>query len=570
MTERDEARNDGVDGSGFIPIRYEEWRARVEEELRGAPFERLVSTLPGGIEIQPLYHRRPWGEGDDPRGLPGAAPFVRGARPAGEAGAWLRSARIDAPDPEAAKAAVAAELRGGCDALWLELDVFARPDAGIGTAESIGRPGDDPGALAAGGGSSSGAAGRGDSGAGADGERAESGIRIRSPQALAALLREVDLERIALFLAAGLGSHDAAVLVFDLLRSRGADRGRVRLFLGIDPIGELAADGALTEPLEDCESWMAVIAARCAATLARSRAVAVSALPWHEAGATIPQELGWALATLVRYLRRMEAAGLQLDTAARQIELRLAVDRDLFLGIAKLRAMRRLWTKLLGACGLDEPPPPFVHAVSSELALTRRDPFTNMLRVTTEAFAAVAGGADAITAASYDRLLPSAEQPAGWGLGRRVARNTHHVLAEEAHLGKVADPAGGSYYLETLTEELARRAWDELRRIEAAGGIAEHLRSGRLRAAAEAAWRERREALIAGAEPVLGVSVYPPPGAPAAGPPGAAERARRPPRTAGIVAGETVGALPRHRLAEPFEDEGVAPPAGLVEVEAPA
>ena len=575
MTERDEARNGGAHGDArgerFAPVGYEEWRARVEEELRGAPFERLVSTLPGRIDVQPLYHERPWGEGDDPRGLPGTAPFVRGGRPAGEAGAWLRCARIDAPDPEAAKTALAADLRGGCDALWLELDVFPRPDAGIGTAaDLVGRLGDEPGAAGSGGGAGADGGARGLSSPGSPGDRSGGGIPISSPKALAALLREVDLERVALFLDAGVGSMDAAALAFDLLGMRRADRGRVALFLGVDPIGALAADGASTEPLEDFDPWMAALAVRCAATLPRSRAIGVSALPWHEAGATPAQELGWAVATLVRYLRRMEEAGLGAEAAAGQVELRVAVGRDLFLGIAKLRSLRLLWAKLLGVCGVVNSPPPFIHAVSSDRALARRDPFTNMLRVTTEVFAAVAGGADAITAAPYDRLLPSAGEPAGSRLGRRTARNTQHVLAEEAHLGRVADPAGGSYYLETLTEELARAAWDELRRVEASGGIAEHLRSGRLREEAEAAWQEQRRALVAGAEPVLGVSLYPPPADERAE---EADGGRRPQvsrRAEGVLAGEFVGPLPRHRLAEPFEDDGVAPPAAAGAAEKPA
>jgi methylmalonyl-CoA mutase len=218
---------------------------------------------------------------------------------------------------------------------------------------------------------------------------------------------------------------------------------------------------------------------------------------------------------------------------------------------------------------VEKPPPPFVHAVSSDLALARRDPFTNMLRVTTEVFAAVAGGADAITAAPYDRLLPSADEPAGSRLGRRIARNTQHVLAEEAHLGKVADPAGGSFYVEALTEALARAAWNELHRVEAAGGIAEHLRSGRLRGEAEAAWQERRRALVAGAEPVLGVGIYPPPEREGAEEADGGGRPRASRRAEGMLAGELLGPLPRHRLAEPFEDEGVAPPGGTGAAEAP-
>ncbi len=539
----------GSDPMSFEPVSFDRWCQRVEKELRGAPFGSLASTLPGGIRVAPLYHERPWGGGEDPRGLPGGAPFVRGSRAAGEAGGWRRCARIDAPDVEAAKAALAADLRGGCDAVWLELDVlgglFADPATIAAMMEHRRRRGvaspveaPEPPAPPAG---------------------PPSGIPAGSPAELAALLEGVDLERVAVFLDAGPGSLLAAAFAFPALEIRGADRSRVRLFLGLDPIGDLARDGMLPEPLEKVEAMAAGLAARCAAAMPRARAVTVSALPWHDAGATPAQELGWTLATVARYLRRLEEAGLAPEAAAAQIVVRIAPGRDLFLGIAKLRALRLCWSKLLAACGVAEPPAPFVHAVSSDLALARRDPWTNLLRVTGEVFAAIAGGADAITAAPYDRLLRTAAEPAGSRLGRRTARNLQHVLAEEAHLGKVADPAGGSYYVEALTEKLARRAWDELRRVEAAGGIAEHLRSGRLQAAAEAAWRERRAALVEGREPVLGVSVFPPPG----GPESAGEAAHLPPRprAEGLLAGEWISPLPRHRLAEPFEDEGVPPPA---------
>lgn len=513
-------------GGSFPAVSQQAWRERVEKELRGTPYESLVSTLPGGIEVQPLYTGRSRGDGADPRGLPGVAPFVRGSRAAGEAGGWLRCARVGAPDLEAAKAALAAELRGGCDALWLELDVLAALGDGTGEGGAA-----EPG-----------------------------GVPVGSAEQLGALLADVDLDRVALLLDAGVGSLPAAGFLLHTLRHRGADTKRLRSFFGIDPIAALAAGGALYSPLEDSELSMAAIAACCVAELPRSRAVTASAQPWHEAGATAAQELGWALATVARYLRRLEESGLEIEEAAGQIALRVSVGRDLFVGIAKLRALRWLWSKLLAVCGVRHPPPPFVHAVSSDLSLTERDPWTNMLRVSTEVFAAAVGGADAITGAPYDRLLRTADEPAGSRLGRRVARNTQHVLAEEAHLDRVVDPAGGSYYLETLTEALARAGWEEMRRVEAAGGIAEHLRSGRLREEAEAAWRQRREALLDGSEPVLGVSVYPPPEGEADAESAGARRG--PPWTLAeeTFVGERTEPLPRHRLAEPFEDEGQPPP----------
>lgn len=513
----------------FDPVSYDQWRRRVEKELRGAPFDSLVSSLPGGIPVAPLYRERPWGEVEDPRGLPGAPPYVRGARPADEAAGWLRCTRIDAPDVEAARAALEADLRGGCDAVWLELDALAWLGAG---------PPDPAGDRAR---RSGGAA----------------GVPVGSPEALAELLGPVDLERTAVFLHAGVGSFLAATFALPALRLRGADPARARLFLGIDPIGELAVHGMLPESLDKHDAMAANLAARNAGETQRTRTLTVSALPWHDAGATPAQELGWTIATAARYLRGMAEAGLAPEAAAGQIMLRIAPGRDLFAGIAKLRALRLLWSKLLAACGVESPAPPFVHAVSSDLELTRRDPWTNLLRVTGEVFAAITGGADAITAAPYDRLLRSADEPAGSRLGRRVARNLQHVLAEEAHLGKVADPAGGSYYLETLTEGLARRGWEELRRVESGGGIAEHLRSGRLQEEASAAWRERRAGLVAGREPVLGVSVYPQPGGEDGEGPGTGDRRPRTGGADGLLAGERIPPLQRHRLAEPFEDDGV-------------
>lgn len=539
MSDRDQApAGGGSSAASSAAVSYQRWRERVDDELRGAPFDSLVSVLPGGIPVQPLYHERPWGKGEHPRGVAGRAPYMRDALPSGEDG-WLRCTRIDAPDLGAAKAALAADLRGGCDAVWLVIDV---------EAGSAGRRNGPPVA----------------------------GVPLASAEQLRSFLKGVDLDRVAVFLDANRGSWFGPRPLRERMDEDDSDDPTPPHCLGLDPIAELATQGRLERPLVDCERTMALLAATCLALTPYTRAVTVSAVPWHEAGATPVQELGWTIATVARYLRRMEESGLgfEPEDAAYQIALRIAPGRDLFLGIAKLRALRLLWTKLFVACGCDRPPRPFIHAVSSDFALTRCDPWNNLLRVTGEVFAAVAGGADAITAAPYDRLLSSAVEPAGSRLGRRVARNLQHVLAEEAHLGKVADPAGGSYYLETLTEELARRAWDEMRRIEGPGGIGEHLLSGRLRAEAEAAWRERRQAVIEGREPVLGVSVHPPPAGtePQAtlmklepGGRGSAPRSRASRRSpAGVAAhlgGERIEPLPRHRLAEPFEDEATAPPA---------
>jgi methylmalonyl-CoA mutase len=183
--------------------------------------------------------------------------------------------------------------------------------------------------------------------------------------------------------------------------------------------------------------------------------------------------------------------------------VRVAAGRDTFLELCKLRALRTCWSKLLAACGVAGLPRLAVHAVCSARTLAARDPWVNMLRVTTQVFAAVLGGADLVTPRAFDEAL-AVRSP----MGRRLARNTGLVLREESGLGRVADPGGGSYYLESLTDALARAAWKRMREIEAHGGIGIELQSGRLQARIEAAWQAQLGRIVTRKQAVLGVSEY--------------------------------------------------------------
>ena len=173
----------------------------------------------------------------------------------------------------------------------------------------------------------------------------------------------------------------------------------------------------------------------------------------HVAGGSAGQELGYLLAAGVAYLRALTAAGLGVDAAARLVELRLAATAEQFPTIAKLRAARRLWSRVLEVSGADPGTAPAVHAVASPTMYTRRDPYVNLLRGTLAGFAAGVGGADAVTVAPFDAAL-GASTP----FSRRIARNTQSLLVMEAHLARVIDPAGGSWFVESLTDGLARAA----------------------------------------------------------------------------------------------------------------
>jgi len=191
--------------------------------------------------------------------------------------------------------------------------------------------------------------------------------------------------------------------------------------------------------------------------------VVVDGTRTHDRGASDAQELGWVLAAGVRALRSLEDAGLPAEQAARLVELRLAVTDEQLPSIAKLRAARRTWARVLDASGVGDAPVR-IHAVTSRPMMSRYDPHVNMLRTTVAAFAAGVGGAEAVTVLPFDAPIGRPE-----AFGRRIARNTSALLISESHVAKVVDPAGGSYAVERLTDDLAVAAWAELGRIEAEG-----------------------------------------------------------------------------------------------------
>ncbi|GAA2128534.1 methylmalonyl-CoA mutase family protein [Nocardioides bigeumensis] len=189
-------------------------------------------------------------------------------------------------------------------------------------------------------------------------------------------------------------------------------------------------------------------------------AFVVDALDLHHRGASEVQELAWSVAAGVRLLRSLEAGGLDATTAAGLVEFRYAATDEQFPSIAKLRAARRLWARILDASGAGDAAQR-QHAVTSRAMLSTYDPHVNLLRTTVAAFAAGVGGADAVTVVPFDSPLGKPDT-----FGRRIARNTSAVLLAEAQLGRVADPAGGAYAVERLTHDLAAAAWDLFVRLD--------------------------------------------------------------------------------------------------------
>ena len=461
----------------------DDWLAEVERTLRGRDLAELSSTTRDGIEIRPLYTdgpERPAAVADaDPRRL--------------EAGWDVRqhhgTAAVGADAIGRLGAGIGQDLAGGATSVELEVPP----------------------------------------GLGADG--------------LDALLDGVDIAVTPLALAphAEPGAADALIA---LAARRDADLAPGSS-LGVDPLGEWARSGRRV----DCASaaaWSASLVAGPGGSGASRlssgvRVFTVDAVRYADAGATEAQALGWATATGIAYLRALVEAGVPVNSAAGLIGFRLATTADQFLTIAALRAARIMWERVVTASsGSGRAARQYQHAVTAAHTFSRRDPWVNLLRGATAALAAGVAGADAVTVLPFDHASGAVDSDGA--LGRRLARNTQLLLLEESHLGWAADPSGGSFYVESLTEQLASEGWRVLQEVEAAGGIEAAIDEGAIAAAIDESWRSRLGALRTRSERLTGVSEFALLDEPA------------PAAVAGSDEAPDAAGLPIRRLSEPYED----------------
>jgi methylmalonyl-CoA mutase len=318
----------------------------------------------------------------------------------------------------------------------------------------------------------------------------QSGVAIGSADAMARVLDQVEPELATIALDAGFLGPKAA----DWLGAAAKASPAAKLAFHLDPFS--------AGPLEAHLISAATVAARLTETYPAASLFLASGRVVHEAGGEASLELGFAAAAAVAYAKALVRAGLPMDRAFARITLGLAADQDYFLTIAKLRAARAIWARIVEACGVAAPA--VIEARSSGRMLTRLDAWTNMLRLTVAGFGAAAGGADAIVLGTFTDAIG---RPGD--LARRQSRNAQLVLMEEAGLGRAADPAGGAWAVEAMTDQLARAGWAAFQAIEAEGGLLASLASGRIAAEAAASLEARRAALADKSEKVIGVTVFP-------------------------------------------------------------
>jgi len=425
-------------GSDFPKVDRRTWQEAVEADLKGVPFaKRMISRSYEGIELQALYTEEVFPTAGDPAGLPGYPPFVRGAQPLGNvlAGWDIRQEHAH-PDPAVANAQILDDLNGGVTSIDLRLDAAARHglDADdVRAAELTGRD----------------------------------GVSISSIADVGRLAHGMQLGMAGFHFDAGAAFLPAASLYIAFAQQAGVPLNALRGGFNADPLKALVRDGYLPVPLHTALRQMADLAAWTAENVPLMTAVEVSSSAYHNAGAAAVADVAFAIATGIDYLRALTDAGLDVDSAARQITFSIGLGCRFYLAIAKIRAVRRLWADVVGASGGSAQAQRIALRVSTgRRVLTTRYQSLNILRNTVACYAGAVAGADIITTTPFDAPtgLPTE-------ISRRNARNTQLILAEECHLPQVIDPAGGSWYIEWYTNEVARRAWEMLQQVEARGGM---------------------------------------------------------------------------------------------------
>ncbi len=433
-------------GQNFPPATLDDWQARAGAVLsrRGSsvdvdPMTALGTVTEDGITLRPLYVA---GEPAPLIGAPGRAPFLRSSTADPTDGWDVRALHRD-PDPVRTNAAVLADLESGVTSLWLAV-----------------------------------------------GER---GLAVDDlPQALDG----VDLARVPIVLDAGAQAGAAARTLLALADDRKVPRRLLAGSLGADPIAARARFGNPAD-LDEMAELASLVALTAGSRLC---AVTVDGTVYNDAGGSDTDELAAVASAGVAYLRALSAAGI--DDPFAQLEFRYAVGDDQFNGIAKLRAARRIWSRIGQLCGVSAGQRQ--HAVTSSAMMTRRDPWVNVLRTTIGCFSAAAGGAQAITVRPFDDALGLPDD-----FARRIARNTQAVIHGESHLGRVVDPAGGSWYVETLSEQLAAVAWKKFTALERAGGALAALDSGFLATMLASSAGERAVRIDTRTRLITGVTAFP-------------------------------------------------------------
>ena len=444
----------------FPPPTLEEWKKTVEDSLKGADFDRtmFIKTYEG-ITLKPIYTRADTEKLPFTDNQPGSAPYLRGNDPQRRlAEGWLIAQNHAGSDLKALNEQLLAELSSGLTAVNLRL-----------------KHDDDL-----------------------------SGVEIRTVGDLQTLFAGIDLIAAPPFLQLDMGDSHLLPLLEEYLASRGIDLKALKAGIGFDPTSEFARKGYLSQPLDELWQQMAKNVAWAVEKAPGVRCLSIDGSVYEAAGASSVQELGFVLSTAIGYIQGLQMSGFSIDQIAPLFQVKLTLGSNFFLEIAKLRAFRLLWAEMAKSFGGNELSQQiWIHGQTASFNKATADIYVNLLRAATEGFAGVIGGVDSLEIGSFDAIGGESGE-----FSAHLARNQQIILKEEAHFGKVIDPAGGCYYIESLTQELADAAWKLMQELEANRGMVKSLREGKIHELITPVAKARIDAANKRRDVYVGVNMY--------------------------------------------------------------
>ena len=474
LIKRAESQTDfpEVDLSEFTPPTYEEWKQACIDLLKGAPFEKKMYTKTyEGITFDPMYFRNTTEEkGYLPKNsFPGMDNFLRGAAVNGYVNKpWGIAQVADETDPAENNEVLKHEVDKGSTIYHVKVDSATLKAIDAKDADKVG----------------------------------DVGVSLSTVGDVETLLKGLKLDKFPFYVYAGESAIPMLALIVAAVKKNG---GKIKGIIGADPIGELAANGKLDQSLDKLFDEEASAAKWAVKNAPELKTLFVKSDVYSNGGANDVQEIAYTLATAVQYIRALMERGLTIDEAASQIMFGFSMGENFFMQVAKLRAVRPIWAEIIKAFGGNaESQKAHVHGRPALFFKTVYDPYVNMLRNTTEIFSGVVGGLDSFESSPFDEPIRKGDE-----FSRRIARNVQIILQEEFGLLQPIDPAGGSWAVETLTQQIKEKIWAEFQAIEGKGGIVAALKEGYPQEQVGAILASRLKTAESRRDRIVGTNMYP-------------------------------------------------------------
>ncbi|MFH0734055.1 MAG: methylmalonyl-CoA mutase family protein [bacterium] len=421
----------------FTPPTYEQWKQVVINDLKGADFDKkLITKTYENISLNPIYTKLDLENLTFTDNLPGFENYVRGSKSSGYLNdGWQISQQLNTPDAEIFNNTIKLELERGLNSISFAIDLASQKglDADYAKAEEVGK----------------------------------NGLSISGLNSLTRALKGLDITKYPVHVFTGFSSFPFLMLFAAYCKNENIDSTKVCGSVYANPIGFMLLNGKMPISVEKALNELQLSIELAKKYFPNIKVINSCGFSFNSAGANAVQELAFTFAGVVEYVNALVLRGMAVEDIFNQIRVNFGISSFYFMEIAKLRAAKLLWSNLVKAYGLEpEKYKLFIHARTSAYNQTKYDPYVNMLRTTTEAFSAVVGGIDSLHTNAFDEEFNISDE-----LSRRTARNTQIILKEESQLAKLIDPAGGSYFVEKLTDEVAASSWSLLQEVENQGGM---------------------------------------------------------------------------------------------------